>query len=190
MTLNLAALKRPEHLWLLAAGLLLLLLLALMGLKVLSVHRNASRLLADVQPRHARIAGLLQSTDLLAQSTKALQANLTDYVYPIEGDPGQIGNQALQQVRDLATAQGLRVTSSQVAAPREDRGFDRIGLTLRIEGDWPQLLVLMRELARQRPAIYTDTVQFGTQGNFSQGRPSATVVTVQFALYVLKERKP
>jgi general secretion pathway protein M len=190
MTLNLAAFKRPEHLWLLAAGLLALLALALMGLKVFSVHGNASRALAEVQPRHARIAGLLQSTEQLAQSARDLQANLADYVYPPDGDPGQIGNQALQQVRDIATGHGLRVTSSQVAAVREDRGFDHIGLSLRIEGDWPQQLAFMRDLARQRPTIYSETVQFGAQGNFAQSRLSATVVSVQFSLYALKERKP
>jgi len=189
MNLNLASMRRPEHLWLLAAALVLLLALALMGFKVLSVHRNASRLLADIQPRYARVAGLLQSTELIGKSTQALQANLTEYVYPAEGDPGQIGNQALQQVRDIANARGLRVTSSQVAAPREDRGFDRIGLSLRVEGDWPQMLTLMRELARQRPAIYSDIVQISSQGNFSQTR-GVTVISTQFDLYVLKERKP
>jgi general secretion pathway protein M len=152
------------------------------------VHGRAADRIAEVEPRHARIAGLLQSGERLAQSDQTLKANLAEYVYAPDSDLGQIGNQALQRVRDIASARGLRVTSTQVTAPREDKGFDRVGLSLRVEGDWSQLQALLGELARQRPAIYSDTVQIGGQGGYVEGRPF--VVMAQFELYVLKERRP
>ena len=77
---------------------------------------------------------------------------------------------------------------SQAAAPRDDKGFDRIGLSLRVEGDWPQLVALLRDLPRQRPVIHTGTLQLGVQ---QQGmRDAPQVVFGQFDLYVLKERRP
>ena len=139
---------RPEALWLLIAGALLLALLAWASWTVVAKYRQASAVLAEIEPRHARLAGLLQNQELLAQTDSALQANLIEHVGTAEEDPGQTGNAALQRVRELAAARELRVTSSQTAAPREDNGFDRIGLSLRVEGDWPALVALLRELAQ------------------------------------------
>ncbi|MDR2153683.1 MAG: type II secretion system protein M [Burkholderiaceae bacterium] len=188
MNLSLGAANRPERLWLLASALALLGVLAWLAFTVLSMHRGASARLADIEPRHARIAGLLQSNDRLAKSAQTLKADLSQYIYPADGDPGQIGNQALQKVRDIAAAREMRITSSQVAAAREEHGFERIGLTLRVEGEWPQLQSLLGELARQRPAIYINAVQIGGQGGYVEGRPFT--VWAQFDLYALKERGP
>ncbi|MCL1961095.1 MAG: type II secretion system protein GspM [Desulfovibrionaceae bacterium] len=180
--------RRPEQLWLLAGALLLLALLTSAVAKVIAVHRNAASRLEQIEPRHARIAGLLQSSEPLAQAGQAIEANLTEFAYPADGEAGQTGNLTLQRVRDAASARGLRVASSQVAAPREDKGFERIGLSLRVEGDWEQMQALLAELARQRPAIYSQTVQINALGGAMPGR--RLEVAGQFELYVLKERRP
>jgi len=182
---GLGASRRPEQLWLLAGALLLLALLVWAVATVALAHGRAVDRLTDVGPRHARVAGLLQGSERLAQQAQALKNNLLDYVYPADGDAGQIGNLTLQRVRDAASARGLRVASSQVAAPREDKGFDRIGLSLRVEGDWASMQALLTELARQRPAIYSQTVQLNAQGGAMR-----QTVAGQFELYVLKERRP
>jgi general secretion pathway protein M len=178
--------RRPEQLWLLAGALLLLVLLMLAVVKVVALHRAAASRLAEIEPRYARVAGLLQNSERLTAADKAVQASLTDFLAPAKGDAGQLGNLTLQRVRDAASARGLRVSSSQVAAPREEQGFERIGLSLRVEGDWEQMQALLTELARQRPAIYSQTVQISAQGGGMAGR-KATVVG-QFEFYVLKER--
>jgi general secretion pathway protein M len=178
--------RRPEQLWLLAGALLLLALLILAVAKVVAVHRSATSRLADIEPRFARVAGLLQNNARLSSADKTIKASVDRFLYPAEGDASQIGNQALQRVRDIATAKGLRVSSSQAAAPREDQGFDRIGLSLRVEGDWEQIQALLTELARQQPAIYSQTVQINAQVISVPGH--GPTVAGQFELYVLKER--
>ena len=183
-----ALLRRPEILWLLAAGAVLLAVLAWAGWTVVAKYQQAANTLAEIEPRHARLAGLLQNKELLAQSQQALEANLTQFVYAAEQDASQTANTALKQVRELAAARGLRVTSSQAAAPRDEQGFDRIGLNLRVEGDWPELVALLGDLAAQRPAIYTATQQFGVAR--TNARNEAQVVFGQLDLYVLKERRP
>ena len=181
-------LRRPEQLWLLAAALIVLAVLIPAVVKVVAVHRSASSRLAQIDPRYARVAGLLQSSEQLTKADQAIKASLADFLYPAEGDAGQVGNQTLQRVRDLASGRGLRVASSQVAAPREDQGFDRIGLSMRVEGDWEQMQALLTELARQRPAIYSQTMQISAQLGTQPGR--RVDVAAQFELYVLKERQP
>ena len=183
---------RPEPRWLaLGALAVLLLALAAAALWVAGVHQRAAARLAELEPRHARLAGLLQSGERLTQSQQALQANLAQFVHPPEADAAQLGNTVLQRVRELATTQGLRVTSSQAAAPREDKdqpGFGRIGVSLRVEGDWPQLQGLLRALPAERPAIYSDTMQLLSQGT-QAGRASA-MIQAQLELFVLQERQP
>ena len=183
---------RPEPRWLaLGALAVLLLALAAAALWVAGVHQRAAARLAELEPRHARLAGLLQSGERLTQAQQALQANLAQFVHPPEADAAQLGNTVLQRVRELATTQGLRVTSSQTAAPREDKdqpGFGRIGVSLRVEGDWPQLQGLLRALPAERPAIYSDTMQLLSQGT-QAGRASA-MSQAQLELFVLQERQP
>ncbi len=180
--------QRPETLWLLAGGVLLLLVLVWAASTTLLKYRQAAARLDEIEPRHARLAGLLQSSDRFAQADTVIQANLAEFVYPADGDASQTANAALQRVRELASARGLRVSSSQTAAPRDESGFDRIGLNLRVEGDWPQLVELLRELPQQRPVIYYTALQIGTQQGGRQ--PDAPQpVFGQFDLYVLKERK-
>ena len=182
--------RRAETLWLLAGGALLLLALAWAVTTTFTKHRQAAARLAEIEPRHARLAGLLEGSERFVQADATLRANLAQFVHPIDADASQIGNTALQRVRDLATARGLRVSSSQAAAAREDKGFDRIGLNLRVEGEWPQLVELLRELPQQRPVIYATGLQLGAQFVGRQQQDAPPTVYGQFDLYVLKERTP
>ncbi len=180
--------NRPETIWLAVAGVLVLALAASGLWLAWSKYRQAALQLAEVEPRYARLAGLLQSGERLKVADEAIRTALNEFVYPMGEDANQIGNAALQRVRDLATARGLRVASSQAAGPREDKEFDRIGLTLRVEGEWSQLVELLREMARLRPLVNCANLQIGVQNPGAQA--SAQTVFGQFDLYVLKERKP
>lgn len=55
-----------------------------------------------------------------------------------------------------------------------------------MEGDWEQLVALLRELAQQRPVIFTNTLQVGVQQRGLRDQPQS--MFGQFDLYVLKER--
>ncbi len=179
--------SRPERLWLLGGALAALALLIWVTVVVVSAHQAASSRLAEIEPRYARVAGLLQNSERLTQADQAVKSNLAEFAYPAEGEAGQVGNQALQRVRDIATTHGLRVASSQVAASREDKGFDRLGLSMRVEGDWAQLQGMLIDLARLRPVVYSESIQIGAQGGPVPGRKLD--VAGQFDLYVLKERR-
>lgn len=182
---------RPEQLWLAVPALVLLCALVLGALWVAGVHTRAKARLAEIEPRHARLAGLLQSDEQLKKAGDALQGNLTQFLHPVDADAGLIGNAVLQRVRELASAQDLRVTSSQVSAPTQDKdhpGFEQVGLSVRLEGDWGQLQRLLAALPRERPVIYSRTVQLLSQG--ARAPAQAQLVQAQLDLFVLKERQP
>jgi general secretion pathway protein M len=180
---------RPEQAWLLLVALLLVLAVAFVVFFTARVHTHAAQTLEQIEPRYARISGLLHNQTQIAQAGQTLESSLTRYVYPESGDASQIGNQALQKVRDLATAQGLRVVSSQSQTAKQDNdhpGLDRIGIEVRIEGDWNELQKLLAELPRQMPAIYLSTLQLTNQGVMMAGPDAPSTISGQFDLYVLK----
>ena len=179
--------QRPELLWLLAAAAVLLCGLSWASWTVFAKYRQAASWLAETEPRHARMAGLLHSQPELAAASAQIQANLRAYVYPAEDEPSHTANTALQRVRELAARHDLRVSSSQTSAPREENGFDRIGLNLRIEGTWPGVLALLGDLATLQPAIYYNSLQLGSRG---RGASDDDTGFVQLDLYLLKERQP
>ena len=89
-------------------------------------------------------------------------------------------------MRELATAAQLRVSSSQVMAPRDVDGFQRVGLNLVVDGDWAQMLAFFQALARQRPMIHQERLQLSARGSPMVGAPQ--VMVGNFSLYVLKAR--
>jgi general secretion pathway protein M len=184
---------RPEQIWLLLAALIVIVLIVGGAVFTLGVHMRAAQALAQIEPRYARISGVLYKQEQIKRASQTLGMSLAQYVYPQSGDASQIGNQVLQKVRDLATARDLRVTSSQSQPAKEDNdhpGLDRIAVNLRIEGDWSALQGLLADLTRQTPAIYQNTLQLTAQGG---GRfmnvTMPLTVSGQFDLYVLQEHQ-
>ena len=106
---------RPEHAWLLIAACVLLLVLGWGVTTAVRAHIAAAEALDGVNPRVARLTGLLENEEQLRRAQADLTANLAQFVYPAERGADDIGNDALQRVRELATQRGLRVASSQAA---------------------------------------------------------------------------
>lgn len=179
---------RPEVLWLLAAAVLALLIAAWTLGFVVTKYRAATTQIADIDPRYAQLAGMQHNQNAFAQDGERLEANLAEFVYAADQDASQIANTALSQVRELAAQHQLSVTSSQTAAPREEDGFERIGINLRVEGEWDDIVALLGELGAQQPSIYTATLQLGARARGAQG--TAPLVFTQLDLYVLKEARP
>ncbi|MDO5289157.1 MAG: GspMb/PilO family protein [Pseudomonadota bacterium] len=178
---------RPEQLWLVAAALALLLLAVLAAGYALRQHQQATQTLENTASRASRLAGLLQNEEQLTRLQAELQDNLSQYVWPADRELSDVGNAALQRVRALADSQGLRIASSQAQAnARDEHGFDRIGLDVRIEGEWNAIVALLRELGGVRPALYLDTAHLSVLTLGDTQRPP--ILAAQIGLFVLRQR--
>ena len=119
------------------------------------------------------------------------QANQSrvQYTYPAGQDANQTGNIAQQKIRDVFSAAGLQVTSSQVLPSKEDKAFDRIPLTLRAEGDLLAVQAALAVLSSQLPVIVVDDLDIQVVGGLANANPKfAPKLTVQFGLSILRER--
>ena len=151
-------------------------------------HQWAQAKLAELEPRYSRLLGLeAQSADLSRVLAHA-DATRVRYVYPATQDATQAGNAAQQRIRDIFSSAGLQVISSQVLPPKAEKGFDRIPLTVRAEGDVLSLQSALSVLSSQAPVIVINELDVQVQGGLENVNPKlAPRLSAQFSLSILRE---
>lgn len=173
--------------WLQALTVLFLVLPLLgAGLYVWTLHQRVQTQLVDLEPRYARLAGLLErQSDLKALGEQASQ-QLVRLIYPSSQDVTQAGNDAQQRIRSLFADNKLDIISIQVLPPKLEAKFDRIPISLRVEGDLAAIHGALVKLSAQSPLVLVDSVTVQTIGAV---RPASTQrVGGQFSFYVLRVR--
>lgn len=145
--------------------------------------------LAQLEPRYARLLGVQAQKDELKLAGERATRTWAQYVYPAVQDDAQTGNQAQQKVRDIFSAAGLQILSSQVLLAKEDRGFDRIALVVRTEGDLLAVQSALAVLGSQQPAIVINELDIQVQGNIATLDVKRTPrLLTAFTLGILRER--
>lgn len=174
--------------WLQALTVLILLLpLVGVGLYTWNRHQLVQQLLADLEPRYARLLGLLQrQAELKAMGVQANE-QLARLTYPAGQDVTQAGNDAQQRIRSLFADSKLDIISIQVLPPpKEDSKFDRIPINLRVEGDLAGIQNALLKLSVQTPSVLVDSLSVQTIG---AARPASIQrLGGQFNLSVLRVR--
>lgn len=157
------------------------------GFYVWSQHQHVQQQLADLEPRHARLHGLLQRQAELKALGVLANEQLARLTYPAGQDVTQAGNDAQQRIRNLFTESRLDIISIQVLAPpKEDAKFDRIPITLRVEGDLASIQNALLKLSSQTPTVSVDSLSVQTIGAV---RPASIQrLSGQFNLSVLRVR--
>ena len=114
---------------------------------------RATDVRADIEPRHARLSGVLERGDAILAAGTAASAALDRLAYPPDADVGQIGTDLQQRIRQLAESAGLRVAGSQILPVRESDGFAVVTVTGTLEGETGALGAFLLALAAEAPPI-------------------------------------
>ena len=154
------------------------------GLFVYGKHQWVEQRMDELEPRYARLAGLAAGRDELEKAEAAAAARLAEYAYPASAGLTQAGNDAQQRIRTIFTEAGLQLVSSQVLPAKDEKQFDRIPLTIRLEGDLKSLQAALLALSRQSPAILLDGLNVQTIGVVKA--ETAQRLGTQFSLSVLR----
>ena len=165
---------------------LVLLMPILAGGYVLTKYRWAEEKLAELEPRYARLLGLEASKAQMTQAMVDSAAFVSRFAYPASLDVSQAGNDAQQRIRSITTGAGLSIASSQVLPPKSETYFDRVPLTVRLEGELPALQAALVVLANQAPAIHFESSIIQTYGQVKADTPQRLVL--QFNLFVLRSK--
>lgn len=183
-------LQKRQLLALAATLVVVLAPLMALGIYVYGEHQSAQAQLAQMEPRHARLLGLSSQESDIAALLEQVQKAGEQYIYPASQDAAQAGNAAQQRVREILSAAGLQISSSQVLASKVEKGFERIPLTVRADGDLLALQSALAVLSAQLPLILISDMDVQLVGGLQNVQPTvAPRLSVQFTFGVLKGQK-
>ncbi|MEO7392697.1 MAG: type II secretion system protein GspM [Ramlibacter sp.] len=154
---------------------------------VASKHIWASDRLAEVEPRYARLIGIEASAGALDTAIAERRALLERHAYPASQDVARAGSDAQQRAREIFTKAGMEVSSTQILAAKPVEGFDRIPVTLRMDGDMVALQSALVVLPGQAPSLFFEG--FNVQNNSTPRAEAPQRLSVQVNLFVLMVRK-
>lgn len=132
--------------------------LILIGAYLYNKSQWATQRIDEVEPRHARISGLLANKDNLAQAQAQAADRLAQYLHPLGQDSNHVGNDVQQRIRSILSSAGLTIISTQVLAAKDEKDLERIPLSVRAEGDMMAVQLALAGLDEQKPAILTEGV--------------------------------
>lgn len=173
--------------WLQALILLILVLpLAGAGLYVWTEHQRIHNELTNLEPRYARLKGLIERQADLKTLGVQVKEQLSRLTYPVDQDVTQAGNDAQQRIRSLFADSKLDIISIQVLPTKEDGKFDRILINLRVEGELPSMQDALTKLGSQTPTVQVESLALQTIGAVKPA--SVQRLGGQFSFSILRAR--
>lgn len=160
--------------------------LAYAAFSVWTIHVESQKKLDDIEPRYARLVGLIQRrADLTTYTAEAVQY-MSRLSFPSTQEAAQTGNEAQQLIRTIFADNKLEIGSIQVLPAKENTHFDRIPISLRVEGEITGIQAALNALSAQSPAIWVDNFSIQTIGPV---KPASTQrLGAQFNMSILRSR--
>lgn len=171
----------------LVLGLAVLALVAWGAYEVWQRHHRVQNLVAQLEPRYARLLGMKAGASEIAATIEANRALLERHVFPAGQDASQVGNATQQRLRELFAAAGMEVVSSQILPVKTVEPFDRIALSLRVEGQVTALQTFFVGLQASTPSIWLEGFGIQPIGTFRAEVPQRLSVNLNF--FVLRARE-
>ena len=124
-------------------------------------HQSWQNSLERQEAIYARLLGMQAQQDDIAQTLQQASRHSALYLYPAQGEPEAIANDALQQLRSALDRVGVQVSSSQVKVLPQDEAlsYQRLELLLNLEGKWSDIQLALAALRDIRPLLWIDKVQ-------------------------------
>jgi general secretion pathway protein M len=129
---------------------------ALFGL--LAVHQDAQAEINRIEPRIARLRGLIDYEDQLREAAVAVDSQVIELVYPAAEDQATVSAELQTQVRDIFGKAGLSVSNSQVLPVRAQGNFDYVGVKLTVTGSLPALDEALAGIAGYLPLVLVESL--------------------------------
>jgi len=131
----------------------------------------------QLESRSERLDGIIAAAPDIRVLLDTLGNSVTPLVHP---DSEGAQNEIQQQLRELITASGSTLVSSQVAAePAEEGQLARVRLTATVTGEWNNLLRFMETLQTHTPVLWVRTARIMREGPNTGARGQNMRITLQ-----------
>ncbi|MCB1886645.1 MAG: hypothetical protein KDH20_03460 [Rhodocyclaceae bacterium] len=151
--MNASLVRWRPHLAVATFGVLALLVVGAMLSWSWQAYRSALAQTGTLEPRYARLAGLVRAEKSLQSALNDARARLGALAISPAVAASKAGADQQQRGRELAEAAGLEVVASQIFPPRMDEGLERIGSSLTLEGTLAQVQAFLFAVGEQSPKM-------------------------------------
>lgn len=164
----------------------LLLLRGLFGLAAVGADYASER--SRIEPRLARLQGLLDEQALLAERSEEAARLLRQLAYPAEQDVTALAAALQAEVRQLMDASGMEVSNSQVLPARPEELFERVAVKLTVSGSTEALSSALAALSAQRPQLLIESLDaFPERSSRRKDGAPAQTVTAVLQVFALRQ---
>ena len=151
------------------------------------VRQDNQRQIDRLEPRMARLGGLLESEERLKESSGKVGSQMLQLVYPQSDDRATIAAALQTSVRDIITVAGLKVGNSRILPVKTVDGFERIGLSLTVFGEMDALDELLADLADYTPLLLVESIEIKPGRQARRGaKPTGQLVNATMQLMTLR----
>jgi len=154
---------------------------------LLGVHSETQAEIDRIEPRIARLQGLIDYEDQLREAAVIVDSQVLELVYPVSEDQATVSAELQTQVRDIFGTAGLSVTNSQVLPVREQGNFDYIGVKLTVKGSLQALDEALAGLAVYLPLVLVESLDV-YPARAARGKDASNQQTLTASLQVLSLR--
>ncbi len=177
----------------LATAALPLLLVLYLAAGLLGMRAEYQADIDRLEPRVARLQGLLAREDEMRQAAGAVGSDVLDLVYPATDDHQAVSAMLQKNVREIFAAAGLVVSNSQILPVREDEGeegFDRIAIKFTASGDLPALDIALADISAYLPLLLIESIDvWPARASGRRGKDNAEQdITATIQVLALKVR--
>jgi len=153
---------------------------------VLATRADYAGQIDSIEPRLARLQGLIEHEDALEQALAGVQNRVSDYVYPATTDAAGVGAALQAELRGILGDRGFEVTNSQVLPVRKKPRFDYISVKVVARGSLEQLENSLAELDRFRPLVMVETLDVMPNRTRRRDAPDEQTITVTVTFLTLR----
>jgi general secretion pathway protein M len=174
--------------WIIGLTLVIPVLLFLNGLfGLLGVREEYQAEIERMEPRLARLQGLLEYENQLRDSAGKVDRQVVNLVYPVSADRATVSATLQKDVRQILIEAGLSVTNSQVMPVREKEEFDFIGLKLTVKGGVASLDAALIAIAGYKPQLLVESLDvWPTRASRVKDEQKAQVISASLQVLALR----
>ena len=139
-----------------------------------------------IEPRLARMQGLIVKEDELRSALTGVNTLVRDNIYPRGTAAAAVAASMQAEGRRILDDAGMEVTNSQVLRPRKRDQFDYVSVKIVARGTLEQLDQGLADFARFRPAMFVESLDAFPNRRRRRDEPEAQMLTVSFQLLSLR----
>lgn len=153
---------------------------------LLSARADYREQVDAIEPRLARMQGLIVKEEELRSSLVGVSTIIRDHIYPKSTASAAVAASLQAEGRRILSDAGMDVTNSQVLRPRKRDQFDYVSVKIVARGTLEELDQGLSEFASFRPVVFVESLDTFPNRRRRRDEPEDQTLTVSLQLLSLR----